>query len=389
MPDRDHSDERPFDVALVMLSNFGLADGGRETWAYNFIPRLIARHPQLRLSIFGLRVDGEPDNSALIEELAAQNDSLGLDFTPAPANRVPNAFYFWEGLHKVRKRFRFVLAVGSFIELIGVLLSPGLRKAQKIAWLRTIFVEEKAHRLPRPLRRLVLAIERFILRKADLIIANGDDTANFYRRLGLQVAVNRNAIDFDRWRADPVRIDAGPLNVAFIGRLAPVKGIREFVALAKSWDEPSAVQFHVIGSGPEEPAVREAAEAGKLLFHGALPNKELPAVLKAMDACVALTFKSASGGTAGVSNALLEQMASGRAIIAWRNEIFEQILDDSSAILVEQGSVAGLVKAVSNLLEKPEHARSIAGRAQKIAQEHSFDAHMERFDKALGELGLL
>ena len=389
MPNRDRSAEESSDVALVMLSNFGLADGGRETWAYNFIPRLIARHPRLRLSIFGLRVDGKPDNSVRLEELAARNASLELDFTPAPANRVPNAFYFWKGLRKVGGRFRFVLAVGSFIELVGVLLSPGLRKARKIAWLRTIFVEEKAQRLPRPLRPMFLAIERFVLGKADLIIANGDDTANFYRRLGLQVAVNRNAIDFERWRADPVRIDAGPLNVAFIGRLAPVKGIREFVALARGWDRPRAVQFHVIGSGPEEPSVREAEQAGKLVFHGALPNKELPAVLKAMDACVALTFKSASGGTAGVSNALLEQMASGRAIIAWRNEIFEQILDDSSATLVEQGSVAGLAKAVSYLLQEPDHARSMAGRAQAIAQEHSFDAHMERFDKALGELGLL
>ena len=389
MPNRDHSDEKPFDVALVMLSNFGLADGGRETWAYNFIPRLIARHPRLRLSIFGLRVDGEPNNSALLEDLATKNGSLKLDFTPAPANRVPNAFYFWKGLHNVRSRFRFVLAVGSFVELIGVLLSPGLRKARKIAWLRTIFVEEKAHRLPPLLRPILLAIERFVLGKADLIIANGDDTANFYRRLGLQVVVNRNAIDFERWRADPVRIDPGPLNVAFIGRLAPVKGIREFVALARSWDESRTAQFHVIGSGPEEAAVREAAEAEKLVFHGAVPNKDLPAILKTMDACVALTFKSASGGTAGVSNALLEQMASGRAIIAWRNEIFEQILDDSSAILVEQGSVTGLANAVSKLLEEPDQARSMAGRAQAIAREHSFDAHMERFDKALGELGLL
>ena len=135
--------------------------------------------------------------------------------------------------------------------------------------------------------------------------------------------------------------------------------------------------------------MREAHQAGKLVFHGAVPNKDLPAVLKSMNACVALTFKSASGGTAGVSNALLEQMASGRAIIAWRNEIFEQILDDSSAILVEQGSVAGLAKAVANLLEEPDRTRSMGSQAQAIAQEHSFDAHMERFDKALGELGLL
>ena len=83
MPGSVKSVVEPFEVALVMLSNFGPADGGRETWAYNFIPRLIARHKHLRLSIFGLRIEGEPDNSTLLETSVGQND-LPLDLIIAP-----------------------------------------------------------------------------------------------------------------------------------------------------------------------------------------------------------------------------------------------------------------------------------------------------------------
>ena len=208
MPGSVKSVVEPFEVALVMLSNFGPADGGRETWGYNFIPRLIARHKHLRLSIFGLRIEGEPDNSTLLETSVGQND-LPLDLIIAPRTNVPNAFYFWKGLRRVQGRFRYVLAVGSFVELIGVLASPALRRSRKIAWLRTIFVEEKAHRLPPLARPLLLAMERYVLGRADLIIANGDDTANFYRRRGLKVVVNRNAIDFERWREIPSALAKG------------------------------------------------------------------------------------------------------------------------------------------------------------------------------------
>ena len=371
------------EAALVMLSNFGPADGGRETWAYSFIPRLLSRHPHLRLSIYGLRIEGEPDNSALLE--AIDLAGIEVEFIPAPRSRTPNAFHFWRGLRALPTPSippRFVLAVGSFVELLAVLRSPAFRGSAKICWLRTVFADEKAHRYPRALRSLLLAIEGRVLRKADLLIANGDDTAAFYREQGLGVTVIRNAIDFSRWERPPATFDKPMLNVAFIGRLGAVKGIREFVALVRQWNRPR-VRFHVVGFGPEEELVRQAETAGKLIFHGSVPNDRVRDLLGEFDVCVALTFKSPNGGTGGVSNALLEQMAAGRVIIAWRNEIFEQILDDSSAYLVEQGSVAGLVQGVSEIIDQPDQARRKAERAQEIARAHSFEEHMEQFDRAV------
>ncbi|MGI8704738.1 MAG: hypothetical protein ACR2JJ_02900 [Sphingomicrobium sp.] len=47
------------EIDLGMVSNFGRGDRGRETWAYNFIPRLLRRLPTLSLNLFGLR-EGSP-----------------------------------------------------------------------------------------------------------------------------------------------------------------------------------------------------------------------------------------------------------------------------------------------------------------------------------------
>jgi hypothetical protein len=48
-----------------------------------------------------------------------------------------------------------------------------------------------------------------------------------------------------------------------------------------------------------------------------------------------------------------------------------------------------LGRAINQLLDEPELTHSKAHHAQEIAREQSFDFHMDRFDRALGELGLL
>lgn len=383
------------EIALVMLSNFGQSDGGRETWAYNFVPLLLARNPALRLRVYGFRVTGEADNQVALAAAvqASDRERLSVEFVRGPADRVPNGFHFAVGLRRLLLRRPLpdpacVVAVGALFEMAAVLTSGAFRGSTKIFWLRTIFVDEKAHRIPRWARALARRMEDAVLRRADLLIANGDDTAAYYRSRGFDVEVIRNAVDFARWHRPPTDLHRSTLKIAFVGRLARHKGIREFAELAAASKGPG-VEFHVVGSGSEEPFVRQAEDRGDLVYHGAMPNSELPRFFETLDACVALTFKSSDGGSGGVSNALLEQMAAGRVIIAWRNEIFEQLLDDSSAYLVAQGSVQGLKEAVSSIMKDRPSARKRAAAAQAIARAHSFDEHVDKFEQLLGRRHLL
>ena len=370
-----------------MISNFGPADGGRETWAYQFIPRLLAAEPDAELHVFGVRRAGEPDHSAALVAKVAPEDRarLKLHFAHLPKGRVPASISGAIALRRLIDAVRpapldYSIAVGSFVELAPVLASRSLRERPTIAWLRTVWVEEKAAQIPRLVRSGLAALEARILRRADLLIANGEDTAAHYRRFGLSPHVIRNAVDFDRWFR-PVRgWGEGPLRVGYVGRLSAVKGIGEFVALASAWPKGDrSVEFHVVGFGPLEPLVREAAADGLLTFHGTVANDSLPDFLDRLDVAVALTFNSPDGGTTGVSNAILEQMAAGKVIVAWNHIGFTQLIGDDSAYLVEQGSVRGLGQAVRTIQSDCAEAARRARKAQSIARAHGFEAHMDSF----------
>ena len=372
-----------------MLSNLGPAEGGRETWLYNFVPRLLQRFPTLGVRIHGFRLDGEPDNRAKLVGVVDEGDRnrISIDFVEARRGRLPNAFAFWSGLRRSARNStqpRFVIAVGSWVELLAVLVSGAFRRSGKILWLRTIFLDEKAHRIPTAGRGLIRRTEDAILRRANLLVANGDDTAAHYRARGFDVTVIKNAVDLKRWTMAPPTLDR-PLHVAFIGRLAQVKGINEFLAAAREMAATEFI-FHVAGDGPARDDALALEREGRLRFHGPLPNEDVPGFLRNMDVCVALTFAGSDlgggSGGAGVSNSLLEQMAAGRVLLCWDNPAYRQVLDEESAYLVKQGDASAINAALTQIASDPAEAKTRAQRAAEIARGYGFEAHMDLFTEA-------
>jgi glycosyltransferase involved in cell wall biosynthesis len=382
-------------LALVMISNFGRADGGRETWAYQFLPRLLQRDPDLSIDLHGLRVEGQADTSGELLNTFARSDRrrLHLFFHRVRRNAVPNSLKMIWAMRRWRKQPPgpdLALGVGSFVELLCMLLAPALRGSAKAIWLRTIYIDEKARRIPAWARPAAKWLETAVLRRADLIIANGDDTAAHYRARGFTVTVIKNAVDLERWQMNPPRLER-PIDVAFVGRLVEVKGGYEFLELCSRLTRnvgQRAFRFHVVGEGEGEilSAVKTLAAAGRLNLHGTVPNDDIPSTLAGMDVCVALTFVRQGGaeksGGSGVSNALLEQMAAGRVCICWDNAAFRQVLDDDSAYFVEQGTVDALEAVMIEISENPEEARRRAANAASLAERYGIDGHMSQFGAA-------
>jgi glycosyltransferase involved in cell wall biosynthesis len=72
-------------------------------------------------------------------------------------------------------------------------------------------------------------------------------------------------------------------------------------------------------------------------------------------------------GNDGTCRALLEAMACGRAAIAYRfGAPAETVVHGETGLLVEEGDVAALERALAELLSSPAHARALgaAGRAR-------------------------
>jgi glycosyltransferase involved in cell wall biosynthesis len=382
---------------FVMASNFGRTAGGRETWAYGFLPQLLAYQPELDLRVHGMRTEDHADTTGDLFAATepAHHDRLKPVFHRAQRGLLPVFASMIRGLRSWMAGSDVAppdwsLAAGCVNEQILVLATPKLRRSFRIVWLRTILLDQRIERIPQFLMPLARRVEAWLIGRSQLIIANGDDIAAYYARYGLKVEVIRNGIDARRWRRDAPALK-GPLRVAFIGRLVPTKGIKEFLAAAdllKSSEGPSGFEFHVVGDGPYEDEVRAAADRGIIKFHGPVHNDELPALLVDFDVCVAFTFVSPTQGGGGTSNALLEQMAAARVIVGWNNAIFRQVLDQSNAWLVPQGDAAAVATALRDIAAHPEEARKRAQAAQRFVGRFSLEAQLEKFLALLRPHGL-
>lgn len=392
MQARTHRHPEKRIVDFVCQANLGRSDGGQETWAYQFIPALLERHPDVILRIYGQRLEGKPDSRGELRAAVGKCETR-LETRFFPAKRTPWPLIFsmirqftgWKRREE-RATADVTIAVGSVVELLMLLLSGPARRSFKIVWLRTIFVDQKASRIPAALRPFARWLEVRLLLRADLLIGNGDDIAAYYESRGLKVNVIKNAVDVEEWRMPPPRLGR-PIEVAYVGRLAPEKGILEFLDLARrTKSSPAAAdfEFHVIGALGYEQLARESAARGEIVWHGMLSREELPRLLRTVDVCVAFTFASAERGGGGTSNAMMEQLAAGRVLLAWDNVIFRQWLDETNAFLVPQGNLEGALAALRGIAADHDGALQRAAAGTAAVKQFDVAAMMSRFDALLG-----
>ena len=376
-----------------MLSSFGKEEGGRETWLHNFLPELLKDDTIDKVHIFGYRNTSQKDHSHLLKKL----DLLGKErvvpvILEGTSSRIPKFVRMFRALRKELKQASYespshVLAVGGMLETTMVRFITRYKNAIRVVWLRSIFTQEKAYRIPQFLMKPFQSLEKHNLNNtADIIIANGDDTHAFYSKYNTGVHVLKNAVNVDKWQMPPVE-ESDILNVAYIGRLSEVKGIESYFELAqriKASEFKKRFVFHVVG--PANNYLNQAEmldKANVINFHGAIDNDMLPAFLMNVHVCVALTFVSEKLGGAGLSNALIEQMAAEKIILAWKNNAFNQILDNTCAYQVEQYDVEALTDMLIEIYGNQHLALAKAKKAKEKVAPFTMEAHVEKFKNIL------
>ena len=153
--------------------------------------------------------------------------------------------------------------------------------------------------------------------------------------------------DADLRQEEPAQ---GPTRLVYVGRLHPQKGVDvllDAVSLLTERDIPVSVRL--VGDGPERPALEEEASrrdlAGTVEFVGAVEDADQE--LRRADVFVL------PSRTEGMSNALLEAMARGMAVVATSVS--------GSSTLVEDGR--------TGLLVPPEDAEALALAIERLAAD--------------------
>ena len=220
-------------------------------------------------------------------------------------------------------------------------------------------------------------VERYVFGSATRVVAVSEAVADHVRRASPRpdhVSVVENGVDLARYRTDSMSRRSAAFTIGFLGSLKPWHGVDLLLAAAARLVEQGRdVRVLIVGDGPEASSlVRLAHSLGigdAVEFVGAVPKRDVPEWLSAMD--VAVAPYPALDGFYFSPLKLYDYMASGRAIVASRvGSIANVIRDGETGLLVAPGDVDALADACERLRVEPPFAQRLGRAARADALAH-------------------
>lgn len=226
-------------------------------------------------------------------------------------------------------------------------------------------------------------LNRLVGRIADVTVTNTDAGRDaLVAAEGLRpdrVAVLENGVDVERFAGNGSGRRGATVRVGCVANLRAVKNIDGFLRAAKLVRDrfPSAA-FAVAGDGPDRAALeslRDSLGLGEhFVFRGSEPD--VPAFLRSLDIAVLPSHSE------GMSNAVLEYLAAGKAVVATDVGANAKLLGGGCGILVPPGDPVALADAIAGLVADPAAVARFgaAGRA-RVEAEYSRRAMVRRFER--------
>jgi glycosyltransferase involved in cell wall biosynthesis len=200
------------------------------------------------------------------------------------------------------------------------------------------------------------------------------------------VVVLENGVDTGRFRRFMLPdTSKRAVRVGCVANLRAVKNIDGLMRAAKlALEKHPRLVFEVAGDGEERGSLEKLhAELGlgdRFVLRGSVTD--VASFLRSMDVAVLPSHSE------GMSNALLEYMAAGRAVIATDVGANAKLLQDGKCgLLVPAGDEAALVNALGELLANPLRAAGLGAAARRRAEsDFSRDAMRKRFESFYRDL---
>jgi sugar transferase (PEP-CTERM/EpsH1 system associated) len=242
----------------------------------------------------------------------------------------------------------------------------------------------QVRRLCRPLVKRYVAMSRDIARwlEQEVGVPDGSVTQIY------------SGVDAERFRPEGPRALPGAAQefvIGTAGRLDPVKNQRALIAAlrdirARRPDLAGRLRLVIAGEGilraELESAAREYGVVQQVTFAGA--RSDMPEIMRSLDVFVLPSINE------GISNTILEAMATGVPVVASRVGGNPEVVDNGvCGTLYDPAEPAALGDAIVRYLEDPalRHAHGAAAR-RRVVNEFSLDAmvtnYLAFYDQALG-----
>lgn len=234
--------------------------------------------------------------------------------------------------------------------------------------------------------RFARAFLRWTLRWPDVVVVLARAELEAYRQFVPEqtIALLPNGIDCNAYArySRPAVDPQAPLRLAYIGRVAPAKGLGETLeALHMLQKRGIHTRFSIGGSGPEEARLRAKTKELDLKdveFVGPVYGDEKARLLSQTDVLMLPSYSE------GLPYALLEGMAAGAVPVATPvGAIPDVVIDGLHGLLVptrDAGAIAGALARLSG--DRSALTRMSAACRKRIASGYSID----RLADELGEL---
>lgn len=223
--------------------------------------------------------------------------------------------------------------------------------------------------------RFYVAIDRWLLRRFDAVIAVSDEILKTAARRGIKnIYLIRNSVDAGKWRRT---VDRNTLNnaeaprIGYAARISKEKGPLDFVRVAQkvALKYPRA-EFHVAGRGPEEDEmkalVRQLGIEKCFHFAGHLDENSVRSFYQNLHVLLLTSYSE------GIPLTVLEALAMEIPVVATRvGGVGEAIETGINGLLAEAGDVESLANHVMRVLNDGGWARGL-GAAGRQTVENNF-----------------
>lgn len=304
---------------------------------------------------------------------------------PQTRFRLPRPSFVWGAARGGRQLYRVVKEVRPDV----VVLHYVTARAGYLLGLRallgySVVLSARGSDLlcPSPVHRRALPV---LLRQADAVVALSDalaDAAVVTAQIP-RPPVIYNGVDTTFW--SPACPEAPPAGraptVVSVGRLEHVKGHDVLVsAFAKARARVPDARLLLVGGGSKRPRLQAQVDglglAEAVDFVGSLDPVAVRDQLRQADV-FALPSRSE-----GLSNALLEALATGVPAVASRTGGIPEVLGRGGGMMVPPGDVDALADALVETLAHPGFRRDLAVEARKNALQWSWDSAAAAFERA-------
>jgi len=220
---------------------------------------------------------------------------------------------------------------------------------------------------------------KVIWKKAAALVANSDGLKNRALRFLPSVAIDviPNGVELDRFHPPKTNNRSDTFRLLTVGRLSVTKRVELLIdAVEMLHKDGHKVRFTIVGGGQMEQKIRQIVSERSLgdiiEITGRIGPEKMPQVYTQNDIFISATMQE------GMSNAMLEAMASGLPIITTRCEGVEELIADNG-IIIEQANAEEIAKAIKKLADNHQTCMKMSVAARKRAEKFSWENMSEQF----------